>query len=218
MEFKLILLFTLCFLASHTLSAQNKQVPNAKDSILGARKTLQALILTLKKQDAELFTVFDSTNLKKIQYNYQPITNKFYSTYLLTYSPTKEDLFTNVTTQSIQFYNSILLYNNAQYLHYIPSSVIQIDFADKKEIDSFLQHPLGKYCKKALIISLKKGNEKREFYIVFFDEFDKIIVISPILHFGKDVETPLLDKAIESFIEWQSKAKTIFKFERQERK
>jgi hypothetical protein len=217
MNLKLIIPFTVCLLALGSVCAQNKQVPNAKDSTFKARKTLQTLILTLKKQDAELFTVFDSTNLKKIQYNYQPLIKKFYSAYLLTYSPTSKDLFTNVTSQSIQFYNSILLYNNAQYLQLIPSSLIQIDFADKMEVENFLQHPLGKYSKKALIISLKKGNEKREFYLVFFDEFDKIIVISPILQFGESTETPLLDKEIEPLVKWQSNSKTIYKFEKRER-
>jgi hypothetical protein len=166
MKYKLLSILLLFGMGFNYPKAQVK-IANSKDSSYTSLKNLKSLINMLRETKKPLYTTFDSVTIAKVVSDYQPIIKKFYSKYLLIYSLERQGSFANSTTQSIQFYNSILLYNNAQYLDYIPSSLIQIDFADKIEVENFLQHPLGKYCRKALIISLKKGNEKKEFYLVF---------------------------------------------------
>jgi hypothetical protein len=208
MNFKLILFFTICLLAFETLSAQNKQFEKPKDSTLEARKMLQALILTLKKQDAELFTVFDSTSFKKILNNHKPIFEKFYSKHLKTYKITNEDAFLDSTVRSI------FLYNNAQYLKMLPDSIIQIREDTSGMQKGFQQqHALGKYCKTALNISIVVDEEEFAFYSVIFDEENKIFGIAPLIYFEETKPIPKITKALKPLLDWRDTAKTIYRLD-----
>jgi hypothetical protein len=208
MNFKLILLFTICLLALETLNAQNKQAQSATDSTLEARKTLQALILTLKKQDVELFTFFDSTIFKRILNNHKPIFEKFYSNHLKTYKITNGDAFLDSNVRSI------FLYNNAQYLKMLPDSIIQIREDTSGTLKGFQQqHALGKYCKAALNISIVVEEEEFAFYSVIFDEENKILGIAPLIYFEETKPIPKITKALKSLLDWRDTAKTIYRLD-----
>jgi hypothetical protein len=208
MNLKLIFLFTLYLFALGSVSAQNKQVLSARDSTLEARKTLQALILTLKKKDDELFAVFDSTSFKRILNNHKPVFEKFYSKHLKTYKITKGDALLDSTVQSV------FLYNNIQYLKMLPDSIIQIREDTSGTQKGFQQqHALGKYCKAALNISIVVEEEEFAFYSVIFDGENKIFGIAPLIYFEETKPIPKITKALKPLLDWRDTSKTIYRLD-----
>lgn len=206
MKNKLIPIFFIVLIITKVLSAQQYK-SNTIDSTGQAKKTLQELVATLKKQRTALYTVFDSSTFKKIMVSNRPIFKKFYSEHLKTYTRSREDWAIDSTFQSI------FLYNNAQYLSHLPDSIIQLRNDELGINDEFKKHALLKYCKTSLLISLVIEEEELAVYNALFDEKDKIIAIGPMISFQKGKPTPKINKALTPFLEWREKAPTVYRLE-----
>ncbi|MBX9735174.1 MAG: hypothetical protein K2X37_14050 [Chitinophagaceae bacterium] len=191
---------------TEVLSAQ-QYTPKTMNPTANSKKILQALITTLKKQTTPLYTVFDSITFKKIMVDKKPIFEQFYSKHIRSYALTKDDAFLDSSVQSI------LLYNNAQYLKRIPDSLVQVREDKTDTQKGFQQHPLGKYCRTALAISIILEEEEFAVYCVLLDEENKILGIAPLIYFQEVKPTPKINKAITPLLKWREKALTVYKLE-----